>query len=141
MNVRHDIRHSTRRTWLGQALFGALAAVLVAAPAAAQTTIKVGVMNDRSGVYSDMTGEGSAIAARMAVEDFKAAEKGIKVDIIAADHQNKPDIGAGIARQWFDQDGVDVILDVPTSSVALAVNGITRDGTRSSSTRAAAPPI
>jgi branched-chain amino acid transport system substrate-binding protein len=129
MNIRHDTRYarSAWRTWLGQALFGALAAVLVAAPAAAQTTVKVGVMNDRSGLYADITGEGSAIAARMAVEDFKAAEKGLKVDIIVADHQNKPDVGSAIARQWFDQDGVDVILDVPTSSVALAVNGVTKD--------------
>jgi branched-chain amino acid transport system substrate-binding protein len=95
--------------------------------AQAQTSVKLGVLNDRSGVYSDLTGEGSVIAARMAVEDFKAAEKGIKVDIVAADHQNKPDIGASIARQWYDQEGVDVILDVPTSSVALAINGIARE--------------
>jgi branched-chain amino acid transport system substrate-binding protein len=93
----------------------------------AQVSVKLGVLNDRSGLYSDLTGEGSALAARMAVEDFKAADKGIKVDIVAADHQNKPDVGAGIARQWYDQDGVDAILDVPTSSVALAVNTITRD--------------
>jgi branched-chain amino acid transport system substrate-binding protein len=93
----------------------------------AQTSVKLGVLNDRSGVYSDLTGEGSVIAARMAAEDFKAAEKGIKVDIVGADHQNKPDIGASIARQWYDQEGVDVILDVPTSSVALAVNGIARE--------------
>src|ERR671913_2431925 len=105
----------------------ALAAVAMTGAAQAQTSVKLGVLNDRSGVYSDLTGEGSVIAARMAAEDFKAAEKGIKVDIVAADHQNKPDIGAGIARQWYDQDGVDVILDVPTSSVALAVNQITRD--------------
>jgi branched-chain amino acid transport system substrate-binding protein len=123
MNVRHD----TRSTWLGRAVFGTLAALLLAAPATAQTTVKVGVMNDRSGLYADITGEGSAIAARMAVEDFKAAEKGMKVDIIVADHQNKPDVGSAIARQWFDQDGVDVILDVPTSSVALAVNGVSKD--------------
>jgi branched-chain amino acid transport system substrate-binding protein len=95
--------------------------------AQAQTSVKLGILNDRSGVYSDLTGEGSVIAARMAAEDFKASEKGIKVDIVAADHQNKPDIGASIARQWYDQEGVDVILDVPTSSVALAVNGIARE--------------
>jgi branched-chain amino acid transport system substrate-binding protein len=93
----------------------------------AQTSVKLGVLNDRSGIYSDLTGEGSVIAARMAAEDFKASEKGIKVDIVGADHQNKPDIGASIARQWYDQEGVDVILDVPTSSVALAVNGIARE--------------
>src|SRR5918993_3808042 len=105
----------------------ALAAVAMTGAAQAQTSVKLGVLNDRSGVYSDLTGEGSVIAARMAVEDFKAPEKGIKVDIVAADHQNKPDIGASIARQWYDQDGVDVILDVPTSSVALAVNGLARE--------------
>ena len=108
-------------------IIGALIAVAMAGAAQAQTSVKLGVLNDRSGVYSDLTGEGSVIAARMAVEDFKAAEKGMKVDIVAADHQNKPDIGASIARQWYDQEGVDVILDVPTSSVALAVNGLARE--------------
>jgi branched-chain amino acid transport system substrate-binding protein len=108
-------------------VLSALAALAMTGAAQAQTPVKLGVLNDRSGVYSDLTGEGSVIAARMAVEDFKAAEKGIKVDIVAADHQNKPDIGASIARQWYEQDGVDVILDVPTSSVALAVNGIARE--------------
>jgi len=108
-------------------IIGALIAVAMTGAAQAQTSVKLGVLNDRSGVYSDLTGEGSVIAARMAVEDFKAAEKGMKVDIVAADHQNKPDIGASIARQWYDQEGVDVILDVPTSSVALAVNGLARE--------------
>jgi branched-chain amino acid transport system substrate-binding protein len=108
-------------------VLSALAAMVMTGAAQAQTSVKLGVLNDRSGVYSDLTGEGSVIAARMAAEDFKAAEKGIKVEVVAADHQNKPDIGASIARQWYDQEGVDVILDVPTSSVALAVNGITRE--------------
>ncbi|MFC1456776.1 ABC transporter substrate-binding protein [Microvirga arabica] len=108
-------------------VLSALAALAMTGAAQAQTSVKLGVLNDRSGVYSDLTGEGSVIAARMAVEDFKAAEKGIKVDVVAADHQNKPDIGASIARQWYDQEGVDVILDVPTSSVALAVSGIARE--------------
>jgi branched-chain amino acid transport system substrate-binding protein len=107
-----------------------LATVFAAAlggAAEAQVAVKIGVLNDRSGLYSDLSGEGSVIAARMAVEDFKAADKGIKVDIVSADHQNKPDVGSNIARQWYDQDGVDVIVDVPTSSVALAVNQITRE--------------
>ncbi|KPF69198.1 ABC transporter permease [Bosea sp. AAP35] len=103
-------------------------AALMAAPALAQQiSIKAGVLNDRSGLYADLSGEGSVIAARMAVEDFKAADKGIKVEIVSADHQNKPDVGSTIARTWYDQDGVDLILDVPTSSVALAVNQITRE--------------
>lgn len=105
----------------------AFAAVMAAPALAQQISIKAGVLNDRSGLYADLSGEGSVIAARMAVEDFKAAEKGIKVEIVSADHQNKPDVGSTIARTWYDQDGVDLILDVPTSSVALAVNQITRE--------------
>src|ERR671939_615023 len=100
---------------------------LAAGAAQAQTSVKLGVLNDRSGLYADISGEGSAIAARMAVEDFKAADKGIKVEIVSADHQNKPDVGSNIARQWYDQDGVDMLTDVPTSSVALAVNQVTRE--------------
>jgi branched-chain amino acid transport system substrate-binding protein len=111
------------RTLLATTAFAAL----VSAPALAQVSVKIGVMNDRSGLYADLTGEGSAVAARLAVEDFKAAEKGIKVEIVSADHQNKPDVGSNIARQWYDTDNVDVITDVPTSSVALAINQITRD--------------
>ena len=87
--------------------------------------VKIGVLNDRSGVYADLSGEGSVVAARMAVEDFDAAGKGINVEIVSADHQNKPDIASNIARQWYDEDGVDVIVDVPTSSAALAVSEIT----------------
>jgi len=102
-------------------------AALVSAPALAQVSVKIGVMNDRSGLYADLTGEGSAVAARLAVEDFKAAEKGLKVEIVSADHQNKPDVGSNIARQWYDTDNVDVITDVPTSSVALAIQQITKD--------------
>jgi branched-chain amino acid transport system substrate-binding protein len=107
-----------------------LAAALVTGAtvsAEAETAVKFGVLNDRSGVYADLSGEGSVIAARMAIDDFKAAEKGIRAEVVSADHQNKPDIGSALARQWYDQDGVDVILDVPTSSVALAVAQITRE--------------
>jgi branched-chain amino acid transport system substrate-binding protein len=88
--------------------------------------IKIGVMNDMSGLYADLTGPGSVVAAKMAVEDFGAAKKGMKVEVVGADHQNKPDVGSNIANQWYDVDKVDVIVDVPTSSVALAVNEITR---------------
>ncbi|RUM96016.1 ABC transporter substrate-binding protein [Pseudaminobacter arsenicus] len=104
-------------------------AVLMSGGALAQDkiSVKLGVLNDRSGTYADLSGEGSVIAAKMAVEDFRAADKGINVEVISADHQNKPDIGASITRQWYDQDGVDVILDVPTSSVALAVSDITKE--------------
>jgi branched-chain amino acid transport system substrate-binding protein len=105
----------------------ALGALMAAPALAQQISVKAGVLNDRSGIYADLSGEGSVIAARLAVEDFKAAEKGIKVEIVSADHQNKPDVGSTITRQWYDQDGVDLILDVPTSSVALAVSQITKD--------------
>lgn len=105
----------------------ALGALMAAPALAQQLSVKAGVLNDRSGIYADLSGEGSVIAARLAVEDFKAAEKGIKVEIVSADHQNKPDVGSTITRQWYDQDGVDLILDVPTSSVALAVSQITKD--------------
>lgn len=89
--------------------------------------IRIGVMNDMSGLYADIAGPGSLTAARMAVEDFGAAAKGLRVEVVGADHQNKPDVGSTIARTWYDRDGVDVIVDVPTSSVALAVNQITRE--------------
>jgi len=107
-------------------LLAALATTLMAGTAMA-TDIKIGVLNDRSGVYADLSGEGSVIAARMAVEDFDAANKDINVEIVSADHQNKPDVASNIARQWYDQDGVDIIVDVPTSSAALAVSEVTRE--------------
>jgi len=88
--------------------------------------IRIGVMNDQSGTYADLAGPGSVVAARMAVEDFGAAKKGMKVEILVADHQNKPDVGSNIARQWYDVDKVDAIFDVPTSSVVLAVNEVTK---------------
>ena len=90
--------------------------------------VKVGVLNDQSSLYADVTGQGSVVAARLALEDFMAANPNskLKVEIIFADHQNKPDIGANIARQWIEREGVDMILDVPNSSVALAVSGVTQ---------------
>ena len=84
-------------------------------------------MNDMSSLYADISGPGAVTAAKMAVEDFNPAAHGMKVDIVSADHQNKPDIGANIARQWYDVDGVNVIVDVPTSSVALAITDIARE--------------
>jgi branched-chain amino acid transport system substrate-binding protein len=88
--------------------------------------IKIGVLSDMSSLYADIGGPGSVVAARMAVEDFGAAKKGMKVEVVSADHQNKPDVGSSIARQWYDVDKVDAIFDVPTSSVALAVSDVTR---------------
>src|SRR2546430_10397224 len=99
-------------------------------PALAQISdgvVKIGVLNDQSSLYADLAGQGSVVAARMAVEDFGAAAKGLKVEIVFADHQNKADVGSQVARQWYDAEKVDLILDVPNSGVALAVNQITRD--------------
>ncbi|MCO5108526.1 MAG: ABC transporter substrate-binding protein [Burkholderiaceae bacterium] len=112
-------------------LVAALALAFAGGAAQAQISgnvVKIGVMNDMSGVYADIGGPGSVVAAKMAVEDFqKMSKAGLKVEIVSADHQNKPDVGSTIARQWYDTDGVDAIADVPTSSVALAVSQVTRD--------------
>lgn len=90
-------------------------------------TIKIGNLTDMSGLYSDLGGAGSTIAAQMAVEDSGLADKGWKIDVIAADHQNKPDVGATTARQWIDVEKVDVIVDVLNSGVALAVNNVVKE--------------
>jgi branched-chain amino acid transport system substrate-binding protein len=105
----------------------ALAVSVPAAAPADEQTIRIGVLNDMSGPYADFQGPGSVLAARMAVEDYGGEAAGRKVQVISADHQNKTDVGAAIARQWVDQDGVDMIADVPNSSVALAVNQIVKD--------------
>jgi branched-chain amino acid transport system substrate-binding protein len=89
-------------------------------------TLRIGVLNDMSSVYSDFQGPGSVVAAQLAAEDFAKRSKR-KVEILSADHQNKPDVGASIARKWFDVDGVDMIIDVPNSSVAFAVADIARE--------------
>jgi len=84
-------------------------------------SVKVGVLSDFSGPFSDQAGKGSLIAAQMAAEDFAKESKGLKVEIISADHQNKPDVGSAIARRWIDQESVAAIVDLPNSGVALAV--------------------
>jgi len=115
---------------LARMLVLGLIALVAAGPASAQMSdgvIKIGVLNDQSSLYADLAGQGSVVAARMAVEDYGAEKKGLKVEIVSADHQNKPDVGSQIARQWFDADKVDVIVDVPNSGVALALNQIARD--------------
>ncbi len=90
--------------------------------------VKVGVLNDMSGPYADLAGPGSVVAAKMAVEDYmKATGSKLKVEIVSADHQNKPDVGSSVTRKWIDSEGVDMILDVPTSSVALAVNTVVKE--------------
>ena len=90
-------------------------------------TLKIGILTDLSGPYQDLAGPLAIGAAQLATEDFGIAGKGMKVEIISADHQNKPDVGAGIARQWFDRDGVDGIFEVANSGVALAVAGVAKD--------------
>jgi branched-chain amino acid transport system substrate-binding protein len=92
--------------------------------------IRIGVMNDMTGVYADVSGKGGALAARMAAEDFGGKVLGRPIEILEADHQNKPDVGSNVVRQWFDRDGVLAVADVPTSSVALAVNEIAREKKR-----------
>jgi branched-chain amino acid transport system substrate-binding protein len=94
---------------------------------AADAPVKIGVLTDMSSLYSDSGGKGSQIAAEMAVEDFGGSVLGQKIQVVGADHQNKPDIGANVARDWYDNGGVDVIADVPNSAVALAVQQITKD--------------
>jgi branched-chain amino acid transport system substrate-binding protein len=111
----------------------AAAAALCAGAATAMAdytdgVIKIGVMNDQSGLYSDLSGQGSVWAARKAIADYcKANACHDKIEVVFADHQNKPDIGSNVVRQWYDVDKVDAVVDVPTSSVALAVNTITKE--------------
>ena len=107
----------------GAALFGANLAMAQEA-AFSDGVIRIGVINDRSGIYADMSGEGSAIAARIAAESFGNAINGVPIEIVVADHQNKPDLGASIATKWFDADGVDVVVDVNNSAVSLALNAL-----------------
>ena len=109
-------------------LTAATAAALPLARARAQSPVlKIGVLNDQSGPYMNTGGVTSVVCCKQAIEDYGAAAKGLNVEVITADHQNKPDLAVSIARQWYDRDAVDVILDVPTSSVALAVQGVARE--------------
>ena len=111
---------------LGRLLIAA-AALVAATAASAETAVKIGVLNDRSGLYADISGEGSVVAAKLAIEDFKAADKGLKVDVVSADHQNKPDVAINTGREWFDQQGVDLIIDVPNSGIALALSELVKE--------------
>ncbi len=109
--------------------FASLAVLFASSTAFAQYTdgvIKIGVLTDMASLYADNGGPGSVVAAKLAVEDFGAAAKGMKVEIISADHQNKPDVGSNIANSWFDVDKVDMIIDIPNSAVALAVSEVAK---------------
>ncbi len=117
-----------------RALFGAAATApvwgalpLSTARAQAAATVRVGVLTDMSGLYRDINGPGTVACVRQAIADSGVAARGVNIEVVAGDHQNRPDVGANIARQWIDRDGVDVIIDVPTSSVALAISTICRE--------------
>ena len=104
------------------------AALAVATPALAQDkTVKIGVLNDMSSLYADIGGPNSVVAAKMAVEDSGLAAKGWKIEVLSGDHQNKPDIGLNISRQWIDVDKVDAVVDTPNSGVALAISGLAKE--------------
>jgi branched-chain amino acid transport system substrate-binding protein len=116
----------SRRGLLGSAAIAATAAALPIGRARAQTPkLKIGVLNDMSGPYRDTSGMTSVVCARQAAKEM--AGHGFDVEIVFADHQNKPDVGAGIARQWFDRDNVDMLIDVPNSAVALAVQSVANE--------------
>ena len=115
---------------VGLAALTAIASVVASGPASAQVSgdvVKIGILNDQSGLYSDLAGVGSVEAARLAIEEFGGQVLGKKIELVWADHQNKADIGAGIARAWFDKDGVDAIADFSNSSVGFAVQALANE--------------
>ena len=115
-----------KRTVIGMAVATALS-LGTAQAQVSDNLIKIGVLSDMSSLYTDLAGAGSVVAAKLAIEDSGIEKRGYKVELVSADHQNKPDIGSGIASKWYDAEKVDVIVDVPNSGVALAVNQITKD--------------
>src|SRR5918911_80785 len=139
MNNARQVAQTQRRRGILRLIVAAVTASVSGLPAAlgigsgavvaqpAERLVKIGVMSDMSGAYSAFSGAGSVLATRMAVADFDPASKGLKVEIIEADHQNKPDVGASIARKWIAVDKVDVIVDVPVSSIAFAVSEVVRN--------------
>ncbi len=120
-----------RRTLLtgaaGAAALGGLPFTSRSARAQAANTIRIGVLNDQSGLYRDISGPGSTQAVRLAIQESGITQRGINVEVVQADHQNRPDVGSTVVRQWIDRDGIDVVVDVPTSSVALAVSTLVRE--------------
>lgn len=128
-----------RHTVIAMTLLAAATATL-ALPAGAQERVKIGILNDQSGTYADTSGLGSVTSAQMAVEEFRASHPNIKVEMVAADHQNKPDIGTSIARRWYDTENVDAIIDIQNSAVALAVQHIARQAKKVSIVTGAVTP-
>jgi branched-chain amino acid transport system substrate-binding protein len=116
---------------LAATLAAGVALAVLVNPASAQTisddVVKIGVLTDMSSLYADATGKGSVAAVQMAVADYGGKVKGKPVEVVYADHQNKPDVGISIARNWYDNEKVDAIFDVPTSSVALPISALTRE--------------
>src|SRR5258707_2786312 len=105
-----------------------VAGIALAAPAYAQDkNVKIGVLNDMSSMYADIGGPNSVVAIKMAVEDSGLLKKGWKIDVVSGDHQNKPDVGVNLSRQWIDNDKVDAIADTPNSGVALAVSNLAKE--------------
>jgi branched-chain amino acid transport system substrate-binding protein len=105
----------------------AIAAVTVGNPVGAQSALKIGVLGDQSSAYADLGGKGSVVAAEMAVEDFGKTVIGRTIEVVSADHQNKPEIASNIARRWYDRDGVDMITDLTNSAVAIAVQNVSKE--------------
>ena len=118
----------------------ALCCALLPAAAGAQTKVKVGILNDQSGVYADTSGPGSVVSAQIAIEEFRAAHPSIQVDLVSADHQNKPDLGSAIVRRWFDTENVDAIADLQNSAVALAVQNVAKESKKVSIVTGAVTP-
>ncbi|WP_049058735.1 ABC transporter substrate-binding protein, partial [Achromobacter xylosoxidans] len=117
-----------RQQFLRRAALGvSLALAGLAAQANDADGVKIGVLTDMAGVTADATGRGSVEAARLAIEELGGSVLGKPVALVSGDHQHRPDIGSGMVRKWYDTDGVDVVVDVPNSSVALAVQGIARE--------------
>src|ERR1700689_1810154 len=120
-------RYGKGRILMRRNIYAVLALILwgagLTAAAVAQQPVKLGVLNDQTGLYADLTGMGSVHATRMAVEDYGGKVLGRPIEVIFADHQNKPDVGANIARQWIETEGVTVILDIPNSAVGLPARG------------------
>ncbi|MDE1568602.1 ABC transporter substrate-binding protein [Aquabacter sp. P-9] len=122
------MKRVSARTWISMAV-GSLSLV-AASTAQAQFTdgvLRIGVLNDQSGIYADMAGPGSVVAAKMAVEEFGGKIGNTPIEVIVGDHQNKPDVGLNIARKWLDVDGVDMIADIPNSSISLAIVQLVKD--------------
>ena len=117
----------TSLAWRYAALIACAGLGFATSALAQDKTVKIGVLNDMSSLYADIGGPNSVVAIKMAVEDSGLAAKGWKIDVLSGDHQNKPDVGVNIARQWIDSEKVDAIADTPNSGVALAVSNVVRE--------------